>query len=82
MKRLAILFALLASPAFAQQLGPSEYTVKLSSEMLNQIGVALEELPGHVRKPIIDNILTQVRTQNEAFMKAKADAEKNPEPQK
>lgn len=76
MKFLVVLLILLATPAMAQQ---REYTLKLPADMLNQVGVALDELPGHVRKPIADVIVKQINEQNAAFAKedaAKAEAAK------
>lgn len=84
MKRLAILFALLSTPAFAQQ-GPAEYTLKLRGDQVNIIGQGLDELPGHIRRPVAEVIGKQINDQNTAFTKAeqdKADAAKVEKPKK
>jgi hypothetical protein len=74
LKVLAILMLMIV-PALAQQ--PREYTIKLPADMLNQVGAGLDELPGHIRRPIIDAISKQIAEQNAAMAeKEKAEAKK------
>lgn len=44
----------------------TDYTIKLTTEQLNVIGVALLELPGKVCNPVIAEINKQVIEQQQA----------------
>lgn len=52
---------------------PTTYNLTISREAVNWIGRGLEELPAKVANPIIQDLVSQITAQNEAFKKANAE---------
>jgi len=65
----------LINPTYAQQ-GPTEYNLIVSPQDIDLIGQAIQELPAKVANPLSQRLATQIKRQQEEFVKAKGEVGK------
>ncbi len=79
MKRLILAFALLATPAAAQQTTtPSEYTLRVTPADVALLGQAIDELPAKIGRPLAQRLIAQVQAQDADYAKAHPVLDKSP----